>query len=125
MWLSFLSVSGGAGVGAVCRWGLRSWRSGRGGLPVGRLVAIGGGGWLVGRAMGEGVAAGTRAPQWGVAVVTGFLGGLTTFSAFSWEAAALMRSGQTMMAMGAIGAHVLGSLAMTFLGIGTYQLIKS
>jgi CrcB protein len=125
MWLSFLSVSVGAGVGAVCRWGLQSWLNGRGALPIGTLVANLVGGYLVGLAMAHVNANDTLSPQWKFAVVTGFLGWLTTFSAFSWEAAALMRSGQTMMAMGAIGAHVLGSLAMTFLGIGTYQLIKS
>jgi CrcB protein len=57
-------------------------------------------------------------------VITGFLGGLTTFSSFSAEVVALMQRGELTWALGTALLHLIGSLALTFLGILTYQALK-
>ena len=59
------------------------------------------------------------APEWRLLVMTGFLGGLTTFSAFSAEVTALLQHGRLLWAGAAISAHVLGSLALTLAGMAT------
>jgi CrcB protein len=58
-------------------------------------------------------------------ITTGFLGGLTTFSSFSAETVTLLARQQYGWALGAIGAHVIGSLGMTALGILTINLIRA
>ena len=57
-------------------------------------------------------------------IVTGFCGGLTTFSTFSAEVTTLLQQGRIAWALGAVAVHVLGSVAMTFAGIGTVYLLK-
>jgi len=56
-----------------------------------------------------------------LALVTGLLGALTTFSTFSIETVHLIQQGRAAFALINIGLHVLGSLALTFLGILTAQ----
>jgi len=58
-------------------------------------------------------------------VITGFCGGLTTFSTFSAELVTLMQQGRTTWALGAAAAHLLGSVVMTFAGIGTVLWLRS
>ena len=58
-------------------------------------------------------------------VITGFLGGLTTFSTFSAEVTTLLQQGRMVWAVAAIGVHVLGSLAMTLLGLATVSHLVS
>jgi CrcB protein len=58
-------------------------------------------------------------------VITGFCGGLTTFSTFSAELVTLMQQGRAAWALGAAAAHLLGSVVMTFAGIGTVLWLRS
>jgi CrcB protein len=66
----------------------------------------------------------TFAPEWRLFVTTGFCGGLTTFSTFSAEIVTLLQSGRAVWALGAVAAHLLGSLMMTFAGIATVIWLK-
>ena len=88
-------------------------------IPPGTLVANLLGGYLIGVALGFFGQHVGLAPEWKLLIITGFLGGLTTFSTFSAEVTAHLQDGRLAWAMGAIGIHVIGSLAMTMLGLAT------
>jgi CrcB protein len=116
--LAILSVFTGAGIGALLRWflGLRLnpiFPT----LPLGTLAANLLGGLLVGLAMAWFTRHPGLAPEVRLLVITGFLGGLTTFSTFSAEVADLLLRGQYLWGLGAAAAHLVGSLAMTVAGI--------
>jgi CrcB protein len=64
------------------------------------------------------------APEWRLLIITGFLGGLTTFSTFSAEVVSLLQEGRLLWAGGAIAAHVVGSLSMTLLGLATVAILQ-
>lgn len=125
MGLTILAISLGAALGALARWGLGLALNGLfPAIPPGTLVANLIGGYLVGLAL----PLLTAHPEWGAAwrlfVVTGFLGGLTTFSAFSGEVAQLLQQGRLLMATGAIGLHLGGSLALTLAGFATVEALR-
>jgi CrcB protein len=122
----FLAVGAGAAVGAWARWGLGHWLNAAWPqLPLGTLAANIVGGYLVGLALGwfalnEGVP-----PELRLLIVTGFLGGLTTFSTFSAEAVGLLARQQYGWAMAHIGLHLAGSLLATALGFATMRLLRA
>jgi fluoride exporter len=121
----FLAVGIGAAIGAWIRWGLGLWLNAvLPQIPLGTLTANLAGGYLVGLALGwfalsQGVPAEVR-----LLVITGFLGGLTTFSTFSAEAVGLLSRQQYGWAMAHIGTHLVGSLCATTLGFATLRLLK-
>jgi CrcB protein len=63
-------------------------------------------------------------PEWRLFIITGFLGGLTTFSSFSADVVSLMQRDQLLLALGLALMHVSGCLLLTFVGIWTYHLVK-
>jgi len=117
---AILPISLGAAFGALLRW-LLSIRLNSlfPSLPPGTLVANLVGGYLIGVAISYFALHADLPPQWRLLVVTGFLGGLTTFSTFSAEVVTQMQQGNLFWAFAGIATHVLGSLAMTFLGMAT------
>ncbi|MCB1587750.1 MAG: fluoride efflux transporter CrcB [Xanthomonadales bacterium] len=116
--LALLVVFLGAGCGACLRYGLGLWLNPLWTtLPLGTLCANLLGGFLVGCAV-QGLALTGAAPLWRLALVTGFLGGLTTFSAFSAEVAEVLERGHLLQAGLIAGSHLIGSLALTLLGFG-------
>lgn len=126
MWKSVLAIFLGAGSGALVRWlmGLKLnalFPS----LPPGTLAANLIGGYLVGLAIAFFTALPTLAPEWRLLVITGFCGGLTTFSTFSAEVISLLQQGRAGWALGTVAAHLLGSLAMTVAGIATVAWVRS
>lgn len=125
MLYSVLAVALGAACGALLRWGLGlslNWLYPP--IPPGTLAANLIGGYLIGIAITFFAAHPELSPQWRLLVITGFLGGLTTFSAFSAEVTELIEQGRLMSAGAAATLHVGGSIAMTLLGIATWQLMR-
>lgn len=118
-----IAISTGAALGALSRWGLsvglnHLWPA----LPPGTLMANLIGGYLVGLAVSVFAQMPELPPEWRLFVITGFLGGLTTFSTFSAEVVAALQQGRTGWAAATVAIHVLGSLALTLAGIATGAL---
>jgi CrcB protein len=121
--LVLLAIAVGAVLGAWARWGLSYWLNPRiVHLPLGTLAANLVGGYLIGVAVAVFVAHPAISPAWRLFVVTGFLGGLTTFSTFSSESVALLQAGQFGPALMHLTLHLLGSIAATFAGILTARI---
>ena len=117
-WSGILAVGGGAALGAWMRWGLGiALNPMFPTLPLGTLAANLIGGLLMGFAMELLTRHAVLPPQVQLLVTTGFLGGLTTFSTFSAEVVTLLLRREWLWGSLAIGGHVVGSLAMTILGI--------
>jgi CrcB protein len=123
---SILAISIGASFGAVLRWLLgMSLNVLFPTIPLGTLAANLIGGYLIGVALGIFAHHPGLPPEWRLLVITGFLGGLTTFSTFSAEVTVLIQEGRIFWAIGAISAHVIGSLMMTMLGIATVSAFRT
>jgi len=113
--LQVAAVAGGAAVGALARWAAGLWLNARwAGFPLGTLLVNAVGGLLIGMAL----AWFERRPDelLRLLLVTGFLGGLTTFSAYSAESLLMLQRGHFALAAGHTLAHVLGALACAALG---------
>src|SRR5687768_25648 len=121
-----LAIGGGAALGAWLRWVLGLWLNPVvPTLPLGTLAANLIGGYLVGIAIAffshhSGLSAEAR-----LFIITGFLGGLTTFSTFSAEAVTLLARSQFGWALLLISGHLVGSLAMTVLGIASAKWLST
>ena len=125
---AFIAVFGGAGVGAWLRWSLGQWLNPVfPTLPLGTVAANLLGGLLVGVASSYFSNHSTLAPEWRLLVITGFMGGLTTFSTFSVEVVTLIERLQYGWALATAFVHLLGSLALTAIGIvlGNALLVRS
>ncbi len=120
----FVAVGVGAMLGAWMRWGLGvALNTIVPNLPLGTLTANLIGGYLIGVAVELIVQGSLISAEWRLFIITGFLGGLTTFSAFSAEAVELLQFQRYGWAMLHIGSHLAGSLAMTVLGIYTVRAV--
>lgn len=120
MWTSVLAIGAGAALGAVLRWLLGLWLNALlPAIPPGTLAANLIGGYLIGMAMIVFAHHVQLPPELRLFVITGFLGGLTTFSTFSAEVMRLLQDGRLAWALAAISVHVLGSLLATGAGIAT------
>jgi CrcB protein len=125
MWLSILAIFFGAGLGALLRAGFNFLTvSATSIIPLGTLLSNMVGGYLVGLAVAFFGNNPQLSSEWRLLVVTGFLGGLTTFSSFSAEVVAFIQRGEFTWALGTAMLHLVGSLLLTFLGILTYQTLK-
>jgi crcB protein len=112
----------GASAGALLRWLLtlrmNAWVPL---LPMGTLTANLVGGYVVGVAVAFFAGMPQLSPEWRLLVITGFCGGLTTFSTFSAESVELMQQGELARMGVLVALHLFGSLAMTLLGMATWQ----
>jgi fluoride exporter len=119
---AFLCVFVGGGLGACLRYALGLVLDPLlAPLLLGTITANLVGAYLAGIAAAFFLLHADLAPAWRLLAMTGFLGGLTTFSAFSVEMAGLLQSGRMATAVGGIALHVLGSLALTLLGVWTVR----
>jgi fluoride exporter len=120
----FAAVGIGAALGAWLRWVLGvAFNAVVVALPLGTLLANLIGGYLVGVAVEYLTRHAGLPPEIRLFVITGFLGGLTTFSTFSAEAVALLARGQSGWAVAHILAHLVGSIVLTVLGIYTVRAL--
>jgi len=123
---SWFGISIGAALGALLRWRLGIWLNPVfPTLPLGTLSANLIGGLLIGLVMEYTALNASIPPALRLAAITGFLGGLTTFSTFSAETVTLLMRRAIGWSFATIGAHVLGSLAMTTLGILIVRFLAS
>lgn len=118
---SVLAISLGACVGALLRWRLGLWlNTPHALLPWGTLAAN----WIGAYAIGLTVAVLQAHPQidpvWRLAIITGLLGALTTFSTFSIEVITLLQNGRVALALGVSGLHLFGSLLLTWAGLKSW-----
>ena len=115
---AFLAIGLGAATGAWLRWGLGILLNPIfPTLPFGTLAANLLGGFLMGMAMQFLIQHAVLAPELRLAITTGFLGGLTTFSTFSAETTTLLLREEYLWTLTLVLIHVIGSVAMTLLGI--------
>ena len=122
--MSWLAVGLGAAIGAWLRWGLGLMLNAlHPQLPLGTILANLGGGYLIGIAVGFFSALPSIPPEWRLFVVTGFLGGLTTFSTFSAESMQLLQRGDYVWALGHSALHLFGSVALCIAGFATYKAL--
>ena len=123
---AFLAIGVGAAFGAWLRWGFGLWFNPvLPELPLGTLAANLVGGYLVGLAMAFFMQHPGLSPEWRLLIITGFLGGLTTFSTFSLETVTLLMRGQYAWGSAVIVTHLGGSLLMTILGIQTFRWLQN
>lgn len=119
--LTVFAISIGASIGALARWRLGLWLNTGAGtaplLPWGTLAANMVGGYLIGVCVAVFQSLPELDPVWRLAIVTGFLGGLTTFSSFSAEVVGMLQQERYGLALGTAALHVGGSLALTLVGI--------
>jgi fluoride exporter len=119
---ALFAVFVGAGCGACLRYALNEGLNQRlPSMPLGTLAANLIGGYLVGLAIAFFAWRTELSPLWRLLLVTGFLGGLTTFSAFSAEVVQALQRGEPGWALTTAAAHLLGSLLLTALGIATLR----
>ena len=125
MWRAIVALCVGGSLGTLLRWWLGLMLNAQfPTIPPGTLAANLIGGYVVGIAVAFFATYTSLAPEWRLLVITGFCGGLTTFSTFSAETVNLLQQGRALWACAAMGAHLAGSLVMTFAGIGTVALLR-
>lgn len=120
---SVVAICIGASIGALARWRLGLWLNPHAfsatALPWGTLAANLIGGYLIGICVAVFQALPNIDPVWRLALVTGFLGALTTFSSFSAEVVGMLQQGRLTLALTTTALHLLGSLLFTLIGIKT------
>jgi fluoride exporter len=120
------AVGIGAAFGAWLRWGFSVWLNPRiPHFPLGTLASNLVGGYLVGFAVAYFLARHDLPPHWRLFVITGFLGGLTTFSTFSAEVTELLSRGEYATGLLLAATHLVGSLMLTAAGFATFRAITT
>lgn len=120
---SVIAICLGACVGALARWRLGLWLTTPGSLlPWGTVAANWIGAYVIGLAVVLFQSQAQIDPAWRLAIITGFLGALTTFSTFSVEVISMLQHGRVLLALGTASLHLVGSLLLTWLGMRTASM---
>ena len=123
--MSWLAVGLGAAIGAWLRWGLGMLMNQvHQHIPLGTLVANLAGGDVIGLAMAFFSTHNGISPEWRLFAITGFLGGLTTFSTFSAETALMLQRGEYVWAALQIVLHVAGAILLCMAGFASYRCLS-
>lgn len=126
MFYSIVVISLGASCGALLRWFLGlQFNALFPTIPMGTVAANLLGGYLIGLAVGFFNNHPLLSPEYKLLIITGFLGGLTTFSTFSAEVASLIQAGRFNWALATVSLHVIGSIVLTVLGIMTVNFLRA
>ena len=120
--LNIFAICLGASLGALSRWWLGLWLRTGAGLPWGTLAANLIGGYLIGVCIALFQSMPQLDPVWKLAIVTGFLGALTTFSSYSAEVIGLLQQQRLAAALGWAAIHLVGSLCMTYMGMLSWNV---
>ena len=124
--LSWVAIAIGATLGAWLRWALGLWLNPvHTQISLGTLAANMGGGFVIGVAVAFFSSHPGLSPAWRLFAVTGFLGGLTTFSSFSAESMLLLQRGDFAWALGHSMLHLIGSLVCCFAGFAAYRALST
>ena len=124
--IAFIAVGVGAAFGAWLRWALsHSLNPMMPQVPLGTLAANLGGGFAIGAAIAYLGAHDELSPAWRLFIVTGFLGGLTTFSTFSAESMMLLQEGRAGWALLHAALHLFGALLCCFAGYEVMRRVVS
>ena len=121
--LPVIAICMGVSLGALARWGLGLWLTPGGVIPWGTLAANLIGGYLIGVCIAVFQAMPQLDPLWRLLLITGFLGGLTTFSSFSAEVVGFLMVERYALALGTATAHVAGSMITTVIGMKSASFI--
>ena len=123
--MGWLAVGAGAAIGAWLRWGLALWLSSlHAQVQAGTLAANLVGGYLIGIAIAFFSNNPQLPPEWRLFVITGFLGGLTTFSSFSGESVALLQRGDYGWALAHTLLHLVGAILLCIAGFATWRALR-
>lgn len=121
-----LAISIGAALGALLRWALGlKLNAVLEVIPFGTVAANLLAAYVIGLATAYFATTSNLSPEWKLLIITGFCGGLSTFSTFSMEIVTLLQRQQFAWAAGSIGLHVVGSVLMTLAGMATWQLLRA
>ncbi len=121
-----LAISIGAALGALLRWALGlKLNAILEVIPFGTVAANLLAAYVIGLATAYFATTSNLSPEWKLLIITGFCGGLSTFSTFSMEIVTLLQRQQFAWAAGSIGLHVVGSVLMTLAGMATWQLLRA
>lgn len=124
--LSWAAVGVGAAIGAWLRWALALWLNAvTAQVQLGTLIANLAGAYLIGLGLGFFTAFPNLSPEWRLFAVTGFLGGLTTFSTFSGEAMLLLQRQEYGWALAHSALHLVGSIACCIAGYATWRALTA
>ena len=124
--MNWLAIAVGATLGAWLRYALQLGMNAiHSELPLGTLAANLGGGFMIGLAIAFFGNSPALSPAWRLFVITGFLGGLTTFSTFSAESMLLLQNGEYAWALGHTALHVIGSVGFCFVGFALYKAVTA
>ena len=124
LWMGLLAVGSGSAIGGCARWGLSVWLNPRHAhFLLGTFAANAIGGFLVGVAVAFFTRNAGVSPEWRLFVITGLLGGLTTFSSFSAEVVTLIERAEMGWALTVAASHLVASLLLTAVGFWFYRQV--